>query len=47
MRWTNLEPLIQSEASPKEKDKYHILTHIYGIYKDGTDEIIHREAMET
>ena len=28
-RWTNLEPIIQSEVSQKEKDKYHILTHIY------------------
>ena len=27
----NLEPIIQSEASQKEKDKYHILMHIYGI----------------
>ena len=28
MRWTNLEPIIQSEVSWKEKD---ILMHIYGI----------------
>ena len=28
MRWMNLEPTIQSEVSQKEKDKYHILTHI-------------------
>ena len=25
MRWTNLEPIIQSEVSQKEKYKYHIL----------------------
>ena len=31
MRWVNLEPIIQSEVSQKEKDKYHILTHIYGV----------------
>ena len=31
MRWMNLEPITQSEVSQKEKDKYHILTHIYGI----------------
>ena len=31
MRWVNLEPIIQSEVSQKKKDKYHILTHIYGI----------------
>ena len=31
MKWMNLEPIIQSEVSQKEKDKYHILMHIYGI----------------
>ena len=31
MRWMNLEPIIQSEVNQKEKDKYHILMHIYGI----------------
>ena len=31
MRWLNLEPIIQSEVSQKEKDKYFILTHIYGM----------------
>ena len=31
MRWMNLEPIIQSEVRQKEKDKYHILTRIYGI----------------
>ena len=29
MRWMNLEPITQSEVS--QKDKYHILMHIYGI----------------
>ena len=31
MRWMNLEPIIQSEVSQKEKDKYRIATRIYGI----------------
>ena len=31
MRWMNLEPIIQSEVSQKEKDKYCILTHTYRI----------------
>ena len=31
IRWMNLEPIIQSEVSQKQKDKYRILTHIYGI----------------
>ena len=43
----NLEPIIQSEVSQKEKNKYHILAHIYGIQKDGTDKIIFRAATET
>ena len=47
IRWINLEPIIQSEVSQKEKNKYHILTHILGIQKDGNDEPIFREAGET
>ena len=31
MRWMNLETIIQSEVSQKEKDKYHIVMHIYEI----------------
>ena len=31
MRWMNLEPIIYSEVSQKEKDKYSILMHIYRI----------------
>ena len=31
MRRINLEHIVQSEVSQKEKDKYHILTYIYGI----------------
>ena len=46
MRWMNLEPIIQSEVSQKEKDKYCILTHIYGIQKEGTNEFICKAAME-
>ena len=45
MRRMNLEPITQSEDSQKDKNKYHILTHIYGLYKDGTDEIICGAAM--
>ena len=31
MKWMNLEPITQTEMSQKEKDKYCILTHMYGI----------------
>ena len=31
VRWMDLESGIQSEVSQKERNKYHLLTHIYGI----------------
>ena len=31
MRWMNLQPIIQSEVSQKEKNKCHVLMHTYGI----------------
>ena len=31
MRWMNLGPIIQSEVSEKEKDKYYLLTHIWNL----------------
>ena len=30
VRWMDLESIIQSEVSQKEKNKYRMLTHIYG-----------------
>ena len=47
MRWMKLEPIIQSEVSQKEKHQYSILTHIYGIWKDGNDDPIFKTAKET
>ena len=46
MRWMNLEPIIQSEVSQKEKDKYRILTHIYRIQKNGAEEFTYRATVE-
>ena len=37
--------VIQSEVD--QKNKYHILMHIYGIWKSGTDERICRAEIET
>ena len=31
VRWMDLESVVQSEVSQKEKNKYCMLTHIYGI----------------
>ena len=47
LKWTNLEPVMESEVSQREKNKCHILRHIYGIYKNSTDEPICREVVET
>ena len=47
LRWMKLEPIIQSEVSQKEKHQYSILTHIYGIWKDGNDNPVCETAKET
>ena len=46
MRSLNLESIIQSEISQKEKDKYCILMHIYRIQKNGSEEFIYRAIVE-
>ena len=39
MRSMKMEPIIQSEVSQKKKKKlYNILTHIYGISRDGNND---------
>ena len=47
MRWMKLELIIQSEVSQKEKHQYSILTHVYGIQKDGNDDPVCETAKET
>ena len=44
VRWMNLEPVIQSELN--QKNKYHMLMHIYRIQKNGTDEPIYRAGID-
>ena len=41
-----LEPIIQREVSQREKHQYSILTHIYGIQKDGNNDPISKTAKE-
>ena len=31
VRWINLEPVVQREGNQKEKNKYHVLMHLYGV----------------
>ena len=41
----NVEPITQSEVT--QKNNYHVLMHIYGLQKAGTDVPISKAAMET
>ena len=45
--WMDLESVIQSEVSQKEKHKYCILMHICGIEKNGIDDLICKPEIET
>ena len=47
MRWMILEPITQSEVSQKEKHQDSLLTHIYGIQKDGNDNLVCETARDT
>ena len=44
VRWLTLQTV--TEWSESERDKDHILTRIYGTYKDGTDEPTWRAGIE-
>ena len=45
--WMDLETVIQSEVSQKEKIKYYIILLICGILKNDTDELICKAEIET
>ena len=42
----DLETVIQSKVSQKEKNKYRILMHICGIQKNSTDDLICKAEIE-
>ena len=42
----DLEAVIQSKASQKEKNKYHIILLLFGSRKNGTDEFICKPEIE-
>ena len=45
--WMDLEAIIQSEVSQKEKNKYYIISLICGIQKNDTDELMCKAGIET
>ena len=46
VRWMDLESVIQSEVSQKEKNKYRMLTHIWNLKKNGSDELSGRTGIK-
>ena len=48
VRWMDLESVTQSEVSQNEKNKYSMLTHIYGILKKkGHEELRGKTGIKT
>ena len=45
--WMDLGNIIQTEVHQKEKNKYHILTHMCRNQKHGTDDLIWKVETET
>ena len=45
--WMDLETVMQTEVSQKEKNKYHALPYICRIQKNGTDKSICKAEIET
>ena len=43
----DLETVILSEVSQTEKDKYHMLSLICGISKNGANKLIYKTEMES
>ena len=45
--WMDPEIVILSEVSQTEKDKYHMISLICEIYKEGTNELIYKTEVES
>ena len=45
--WMDLEIIILSEVRQTEEDKYHMISLISGILKNGTNELIYRTERDS
>ena len=45
--WMDLEIIIVSEVGQKEKDKYQMISFIYGIQKNDTNELIYKREIDS
>ena len=43
----DLELVILSEESQTEKDKYHMVSLLRGIFKNGTNELLYKTELES
>ena len=46
-KWMDLEDIMLNEISQKEKDKYHTVSPVCGIKKNGTNELIYKTEIES
>ena len=44
--WIDLENIILREISQTEKDKYHMISLICGIFKEPTNELIYKTELQ-
>ena len=44
--WIDLEIIILSEISQTQKDIYHMILLIFGVYKKSTNELIYKTEIE-
>ena len=45
--WMDLEIIIVGEVGQKEKDKYQMISFIYGIQKNDTNELIYKREIDS
>ena len=45
--WIDLEIVMLSEVSQKEKDKYHMISLICGILKNYTNELVYKTEIDS
>ena len=44
--WMDLEIVILSAVSQTEKDKYHMISHMWNLKKNGTNKLIYKTEIE-
>ena len=45
--WRDLEMIILSKISQKEKFKYHLISHMWNLKKNDTNELIYKMEIES